>query len=534
MIPVAAPSRGPLAAGPQAQATPMSLNPALAVAALGALIGGAFPISVIFAIGDIGGGLSSSADDAAWITTIYNVGQLIAQPLLMLLVAAVGRGRAMRIAGAGFGLMSLAIALAPNLDFVIAARLFQGLFGGMLPTLMMLLVMTSPLQGRARVAGLATFSISASLGVGVGAGMAAWLVGLGQQAGIGWRMLFWAQVAAAAIYVGLACLVLRQERGDPKRLASADWGSLILVTLAMSLMAIGLGEGERRFWLDSWWIAASLACATLAGLLAVDSLRRSPNPLIRLDVLSKPTLSWALILQLLFRFGLMVSIAVIPQYLARTQGFRIEQLGPLLAPLALATLLTGPVAWWTACKFDPRVTLSAGLGCFALAASLCTFIAPDWAAPQFLAPVLLVGAGQALFGVAVLRFATWDIAMPQGPSVGVMFNFARVFGLVGGLAIAAHTINEREKFHSARLVEGLDLLDPAVSQRLATQSGAFANWLSDPAAVQRSGMADLVRAAGLQAFTQGYADAFAVIALTLLAAAILVWALPRLPLIPAR
>ena len=505
-----------------------SLNAALGVAAFGALIGGAFPISVIFAMGDIGGGLSASADDAAWITTIYNVGQLIAQPLLMILVGALGRGRAMRTAGAGFVLTSLAVALAPTLSLAIAARLFQGLFGGMLPTLMMLLVMTSPLQGRARVAGLAAFSLSASLGVGVAAGLAAWLVSVG-----GWRMVFWGQVVAGLLYLGLACLVLRQERGDPRRLRSADWASLILIVLTVGLLAIGLGEGERRFWLESWWIAASLACALLTGLLAIDSLRRSPNPLIRLEILAKPTLSWALILQLLFRFGLMVTIAVIPQYLARTQGFRIEQLGPLLAPLAMATLVAGPVAWWTACKFDPRITLSAGLACFALAAALCTVIAPDWAAPQFAGPVILVGAGQALFGIAVLRFATWDITMPQGPSVGVMFNFARVFGLVGGLAVAAHTINEREKFHSARLAESLDLLDPAVSQRLAAQSGAFANWLSDAGAAQRSGMAGLAHVASVQAFTQGYADAFAVIALVLLSAAVLVWALPRLPVIPA-
>jgi hypothetical protein len=58
----------------------------------GALMGGLFPISVIFSLGDIGGGLSASADDTAWMVTVYNVGQLVGQPLLMITAGAFGRG----------------------------------------------------------------------------------------------------------------------------------------------------------------------------------------------------------------------------------------------------------------------------------------------------------------------------------------------------------------------------------------------------------------------------------------------------------
>jgi DHA2 family multidrug resistance protein len=35
---------------------------------------------VIFSLGDIGGGLSASADDTAWLVTVYNVGQILGQP----------------------------------------------------------------------------------------------------------------------------------------------------------------------------------------------------------------------------------------------------------------------------------------------------------------------------------------------------------------------------------------------------------------------------------------------------------------------
>ncbi len=514
----------PTAAQPRAPLAALSLS------AFGALLGGLFPISVIFSLGDIGGGLSASADDTAWIVTIYNVGQILGQPLLMILAGAFGRGVAMRVAGGGFLLGSLAIALAPNLGWTIAARAVQGVFGGMLPTFMMLLVMTSPLHGRARVAGLAAFSLAASVGLGLAAAVAAWLVAIG-----GWRALFWGQVLAGLLYTALAFLVLPGERGDPKRLRATDWGGYALLSLALGLLTVGVSEGERRFWFETWWITASLACGGLGLGLALWLIPRAATPLLRLELLATPTLGWALLLQLLFRLGLMSAIVVAPQFLARLAGYRVEQLGPLLLPLAVATLAAGPPAWWTACRFDPRLSLSMGMVCLAAAAASAVVLSPDWAAPELLGPLVLIGVGQAFVGIALLRFATWNINPPtQGPTVGVTFNYARVFGLAGGVAVASHTLIEREKFHSARLVESLGALDGDVGQRLAAQAGAFANWIPDPSAAQRASVASLARAASGQAFVQGFADAFAVIAVGLLLAAILVWALPRLPAVPAQ
>ena len=521
-----APHWSPVMSSPAPPRAPLG---ALSLSAFGALMGGLFPISVIFALGDIGGGLSASADDTAWLVTVYNVGQILGQPLLMIVAGALGRGGAMRLVGVGFVISSLAVSLAPSLGWAIAARGLQGVFGGVLPTFMMLLVMTSPLPGRARVAGLAAFSLASSVGLGLAAAVAAWLIDLG-----GWRALFWGQALMGLLYTALAFLVLPDERGDPKRLQVTDWGGYGLLSLALSLLITGVSEGERRFWFETWWITAALACGGLGMVLALRHIPLVSTPLLRVELLATPTLGWALVLQLLFRLGLMFGIVVAPQFLARFQGYRVEQLGPLLLPLAVATLAAGPAAWWAVCRFDPRLSLSMGMACLSAAAACGAFLSPDWAAPQLLAPVVLIGVGQAFLGIALLRFATWDITpATQGATVGITFNYARVFGLALGVTLASHTLVEREKFQSARLVEGLSTVDGGVSQQLIAQASAFANWNSDPGAVQRASLASLARVASGQAFAQGFADTFAIIALVLLLAAILVWALPRLPAIAA-
>ncbi len=497
---------------------------ALAIASLGAAVGALFPVAAILALGDIGAGLSASADDAAWIITVYNVGQLAAQPALMVLVGSVGRGRGMVIAGAMFALTSGAIALAPDLGWAIALRLLQGFFGGMLPTLMILLVMSSPLTGKRQVAGLAGFSIATAAAIGFAASVGAAILSLG-----GWRALFWLQAVVGAIYAGLAIFILRNERGDPRRILSADWESFLYLSTGLGLIAVALSEGERRFWFDTWWIGASLVSGVLCFCLAIRALPRGTPALVQLQLFQRPTVAWSLLLQVLYRVGAIVAVVVIPQYLFRIHGYRIEQLAEVFVPLGIATLVAAPGAYWLCMRIDARIPLCAGLALFALAASLCATLSPDWAAEQFILPMSLLGVGQALFGISTLRFATSGITREQGPSLGILFNYARVIGLVIGLALSTHLIVEQEKLHSATVVEYLSASRPELSQQILSRAASLQPKLNDPQISQRAATALVARNASVQAFTLAFADTFSALALLMLVAAVLTWGLPAIP-----
>jgi MFS transporter, DHA2 family, multidrug resistance protein len=47
---------------------------AIAVSTFGAVVAATMPLAVILSMPDISGGLSASADETSWITTLYNVG----------------------------------------------------------------------------------------------------------------------------------------------------------------------------------------------------------------------------------------------------------------------------------------------------------------------------------------------------------------------------------------------------------------------------------------------------------------------------
>lgn len=497
---------------------------AIAVSTFGAVVAATMPLAVILSMPDIGGGLSASADEASWIVTLYNVGVLVGLPAAVGLAFTIGRGRAMTLCGLGFALASLAVGVGDSLPWVFVWRFAQGCFGGALPLMMMLIVLTSLPPHKGQLEGLTLFAVATTVGVGVAAWTADALVAIG-----GWRALFTSQALAAAIYTVLTLFVLRGERGNRELAKTFDASGYLLLSIGLGLVVIFLSEGERRFWFEKWWITASLVCGLASIAFAIHGMQFAKRPLLVLGIFRSQTFSWAIVLQVVFRFGTLLALFIAPQYLARIQGFRTEQLGNVMLAMAATTLLATPIAYWITAKSDPRIALSVGLGVIALAAALCTQITADWAGGEFAVPFALAGIGQALFSVATMRYAVHGATLQDGPSRGIVFNVARTFGLVGGLALTSHAIVEREKFHSAMLSEAITSLEPVAAERLAGSARALGSWLGDVSGAQRSAFAGLAQSTTKQAFTLAFQDAFLLTALVLGVAAVVVWALPALP-----
>ncbi len=497
---------------------------ALATAGYGAVLGSIFPVMTVMTIADVSGGLSVPIDSAALVNTMQNVGSIAGILAAPAFAAGIGRGRTMALAGSGFLLASVACACAPSLPWMLVARLAHGACGGVLPLMFMLLVMTSLKPGAGRFEGMTLFATSTALFFGFAAILGGFLVDH-----LGWRSLFWVQALAVIPYVLASLAVLRQERGNPAILRKADWGNHALLSIGLGMIVFALSEGERHFWSDAWWVPGLLLGGAICTIVALIDMGRSDRPLLTLAVFRRPTFSVAILLSLVFRFGSLFAIFIVPQYLGRLQGLRPAEFGRLLTVMMPATLLALVVSYFVARRFDTRLLLSAGLGSFALASWLCTGLSSDWALDQLWTAASVAGLGMGLFSVGVLRFAVFGATMQDGPTVGVVFNLARVFGIVTGLAMLSHLLVEREKFHSASIVESLAATDPTTAQRLAGTLGTFGRMTADATAAASASTAALGRAASGQAFALAFADAFTVTAAVLALGAVLVWALPAIP-----
>jgi len=497
---------------------------ALAVAGYGGVLGSLFPLVAVFSVADISAGLHLAADSAALVNTFQNVGAIggiLATPALAF---GVGRGRAMGVIGTGFVVSSALCAMAPNLLVMLFARTLHGVFGGAMPLMFMLLVMTTLMPGRGRFEGMAVFAASTSLFFGLAATVGGSLV-----EAFGWRSLFWAQAIMALPYPALAFRVMTREKGGVEVLTKADWPNFTLLFVGLALIVIAASEGERHFWMEAWWVPAMLLGGGVVAASAVVGMLRAEKPLLLLSVFRRATFTWGIVLSLFFRFGQMFAVYIVPSYLGRLQGYRPIDTGDVLSAMMPSTAIALVIAYLWGRRHDSRWLLTAGLASFAAAAGLCVQLTPEWAADQLRLGAAVTGFGMGFFSVAVLRFATYQVTMQDGPTVGMIFNLTRVFGIVSGLGILSHLVVEREKFHSAHLVEAIGATSPETAARLAQTTGALARFSGDADGAHVAALAALARSTGGQALTLAFSDAFLVSAIALGLGAILVWALPAVP-----
>src|ERR1700761_5469042 len=82
------------------------------------------------ALDHIGGSLSASYDETTWVLTSYLIANAIVIPISGWLSDVIGRKRYYMLSVALFTVSSLLCGLAPNLTFLILARILQGIGGG--------------------------------------------------------------------------------------------------------------------------------------------------------------------------------------------------------------------------------------------------------------------------------------------------------------------------------------------------------------------------------------------------------------------
>src|SRR2546427_457327 len=87
------------------------------------------------ALPHIAGNLGASINDSTWVLTSYLLANALVLPATAFIASAIGRRVYYMLAVAGFTLASLLCGMAPNLEWLVACRLLQGLAGGALQPL---------------------------------------------------------------------------------------------------------------------------------------------------------------------------------------------------------------------------------------------------------------------------------------------------------------------------------------------------------------------------------------------------------------
>ena len=375
-------------------------------------------------------------NEVSWVAIGYVLAFAAILPVFARIAEISGRKRMYLFGFALFGLTSALCGFAPNLPWLIAFRVGQGVGGAMLgANSVVILVAAAGPHRRGRAMGF--FAAAQAVGVSAGPALGGLVLGA-----LSWRWIFWVNVPVALAGVIMGWLVVPQTTNFSTDRRFDGRGALLLVPALVALL-MALTESHAWGLMSAWTLAcAGAALALIAAFVWRE--RTTPAPLIDLDLFRRPAFSGgciAVVLSYAMLYGMFFAMAF-----ALVRGYHDQPLAAGLR-LTIIPIALGIVAPFSGALYErhPRLVMVTGMAvCLAAALALATVLTGAPASlPYVMIALAAFGGGLGLFiapnNSAVVSAAPAD----KSGEAGGLLNLMRMFGTGIGVAAASSVLSWR-------------------------------------------------------------------------------------------
>ena len=356
----------------------------------------------------------------SWVFSAYLLTSTASVPIWGRLSDLYGRRR-MYITGIVIFLIgSMAAGAATSMPMLIVSRAVQGVgTGAIIPLSMTIVGELYTLAERARTQAL--FS-----GVWGLASVAGPLIGGYITDALNWRWVFYLNLP-----FGITCMVVLMlayppvpPRGDVR----VHWMGATLLFTGISALLLALG-GDLG--LAAWGFAA-LSVALLSGFVVVE--RRSPDPLLPIDLLRNPLIARTLTVVFLVGMALFGAIAFIPLFVQGVMGATATQAGQVLTPLFMGWVIMSIASARYTVKLGYRRLAIAGSALMTAGFIGLSLVEPDSSRNTVLSAGLLIGSGMGLSMLSLLLAVQHGVARAHLGLATSLNQFSRSVGAAVGVA----------------------------------------------------------------------------------------------------
>jgi len=409
-------------------------------------------------------------DRAQWLAAGFMAAMTVSMPLTPWLLERHGYRRTYVAAVLLLLAGSIAGGLANSYELVLAMRITEGLAAGVLQPIPAIIVLRGfKPQEQGRAMGLFGFGVvlAPALGPSIGGVLVEWF---------GWRSIFFVASPFCLLALPLAWKLLPHSAPGGAEVNAAkvrlDLGGLALATLTILLGLNGLAllhGGSAGVGL------ALLACSagTLAAFMWYQ--RRTPHPLMRLDLFRHRRFALGALVAFVYGAALFGSTYLLPVFMQVALALPPSQAGAVLLPAGIVLAITIPLVGRSSTPASRATFIFSGLVLLALSFALMLVVGRGTALTLITALAIVgrIGLGCILPSLNLAAMENVDAALvAQGTS---LINLLRQLGGATGVSLigvflawrleVAGSPTSLRAFHEAFLLLGLLTAVAAIAAR---------------------------------------------------------------------
>jgi EmrB/QacA subfamily drug resistance transporter len=386
--------------------------------------------------------LHSSISNAQWIISGYLLALALMLPLNAWLVDRVGVKRLYLFCFTAFTLASFLCGAAPTILTLIAARILQGMAGGLLAPLAQLMMTRVAGRQMVRVVGYATVPIL--LAPLLGPPLAGAILKVAS-----WRWLFYVNLPIGVLAIVLAAIFIPRDEVVPQR-RPFDLMGFLTLSPGLACFLYGFDQFSHR----------QGSSFLILGILLIVSFfwiarRKKEKALIDIELFKIRTFSVATITQFLSTGIMYCGQFLLPLYLISGAGLSPTNAGWVLSAMGIGMLCIYPMMGHLSDRFGCRAVSSSGVLVNFLGTLPFLWMAhTEYSMPAAIGGLVLRGMGQGATGLPSIAAAYASVPKEKLSYATTSVNIVQrlggpilttVLSVVVSYSVPAHSVS---RFHS--------------------------------------------------------------------------------------
>ncbi len=241
-----------------------------------------------------------------------------------------------------FTTASIMCGLAPNIEFLVIARLLQGM-GGAVMTPQVLSIAQTIFPPHERATAFSLFGLTAGLASVIGPVLGGLIIGA-DLGGLAWRPIFLMNVPIGILALILGAKFIPKIPGNPGM--KNDFGGILIVSAAMFLLVFPLIEGRNYQW-ATWCFAMLAAAAVLFVAFVLWERRQSRNgapQLLPVDLMKNRNFMIGAFMSLIFFSAMPPFFLIFALYLQSGYGLSPLWSGMTTLPFSIGVLVASLIS----------------------------------------------------------------------------------------------------------------------------------------------------------------------------------------------